>query len=117
MTNTSVTIPEVHEGFQVDYVQVDIGGQLHGATQEGDRVNNKKNKKKPRKPANSKIRSGYNLRYLSRWRSRMVREGVKEAADRKRSEEDNASSALMRLFLSCGKSTGRDRNEKNANLS
>ena len=89
-------------------MQVDIDGQLHGATQEGDRVNNKKNKKKPRKPANSKIRSGYNLRYLSRCRSRMVR---------KRSEEDNASSALMRLFLSCGKSTGRDRNEKNANLS
>ena len=44
----------------------------------------------------------------------MDREGVREAADRRIWEKDNASSTRMRLFLGCGKSAGCE--NYNANL-
>ena len=57
-----------------------------------------------RKP---KPKPGYNLGYFTLWWSRMAREGVKDELARRRKEEDNASSARVRLLLGCGK-TGNE---------
>jgi hypothetical protein len=58
---------------------------------------------------------GYNLGYFTLWWSRMTREGVKDELPRRRKEDDNTSSARMRLLLDCGK-TGNETNEQDTKI-